>query len=176
VNESASPLLVELYLEGAHIAGICRQVQERLRLIDLLNHQDDMIRVENAIVTLSSGAKKHFEAIDLLKDSIIAAVPRETHRQSRRRAVLTNTMARHTTQQLSLAVFVPPLQVEGTAHITEGAGATHSFRIFSKFFSLTSATLTVAGAAPRELGVVLVNRDQVVAMGELRQQRLARAG
>ena len=175
MNNEVAPLLVELYLERAHIVGVCRGVQERRRLIDVLNHQDEMIELEDARVSLGSGATKQYDSILVNKASILAAVPRETQKQSHRRALMTNVMGKQETRQMSLALILPPLAVEGQAHISGGAGAMQSIKIFSKFFSLTSARLSMAGNADRELDVILVSRDRVVAMSELAPPKLAQA-
>ena len=174
MNQDVAPLLVELYLERAHILGVCRQVQERRRLIDVLNHQDDTIEIDNARVSLGSGVSKQYETILIQKSAILAAVPRETEEQNRRRAVLTNMMGKQETRQKSLALLLPPLAVEGQAHVAGGAGAL-SIKMFSKFFSLTGATLSMSGNADRELGVIIVSRDHVMAMSELPAPRLAQA-
>src|SRR5262245_33588666 len=128
MNEELAPLLVELYLERAHIVGACRDVQERRRLIDVLNHQDDMIELEDARVSLGNGVTKEFETMLVSKASILAAVPRETREQSHRRAVMTNVMGKQETRQISLAVVLPPLAVEGMAHVAGGAGARNSVK------------------------------------------------
>jgi hypothetical protein len=174
MNQEPAPLLVELYLERAHIIGVCRQVQERRRLIDVLNHQDDTIEIEEARVSLGSGVSKQYETIQIQKSAILAAVPRETEEQNRRRAVLTNMMGRQETRQKSLALILPPLAIEGQAHVAGGAGAL-SVKIFTKFFPLTAATLSMAGNADRQLGVIIVSRDHVLGMSELPVPKLAQA-
>jgi hypothetical protein len=175
MNQDNPPLLVELFLERAHITGVCRNVQERRRLIDVLNHVDDTLELEDARVSLATGATKHYDSILVSKSSILAAVPRETRAQSNRRAVLTNVMGRQETQQSMLAVLAPPLAVVGTAHASAGAGARNSMKVFSKFFSLTNATLSIAGNPDRELDVVVVSRDRIVAMSELPAPKLPQA-
>jgi hypothetical protein len=174
MTQDIAPLLVELYLERAHITGVCREVQERRRLIDVLNHQDEMIEIENARVSLGSGVTKQYECLHILKTSILAAVPHETQEQSRRRAVMTNVMGKQETRQLSLALVLPPLAVDGHAHTSAGAGAL-SIKAFARFISLTGATLSMAGNPDRELGVIIVSRDHVVAMSELPAPKLAQA-
>jgi hypothetical protein len=174
MNQELAPLLVELYLERAHILGTCRDVQERRRLIDVLNHQDETIAIQDAQVSLGGDVTKHYEEIHVQKSAILAAVPRETDEQNRRRAVLTNMMGKQETRQKALALLLPPLAVEGQAHVAGGAGAL-SIKMFSKFFSLTGATLSMAGNADRALSVVVVSRDHVLAMSELPAPKLAQA-
>jgi hypothetical protein len=174
MNQGVAPLLVELYLERAHIVGTCRDVQERRRLIDVLNHQDEILLLHDVRVSLGSGVTKEYEEIQVQKRSILAAVPRETQEQNRRRTVLTNIAGRQETKQISLGLLIPPLAIEGAAHISGGAGAT-SLKSFSKFFPLTHATLSMAGNADRELDVVIVSRDQVMAMTELAASKMAQA-
>src|SRR5688500_1675998 len=79
MNQELGPLLVEVYLEGAHILGVCRQVQERKRLIDVLNHQDSILEIEQARVTFGiDGEPRIYESLSISKSAILAAVPRET--------------------------------------------------------------------------------------------------
>jgi hypothetical protein len=175
MNQELSPLLVEIFLERAHILGVCRQVQERRRLIDVLNGQDDMLEIEQARVSLGSSEPKNYETLSVLKSSILAAVPRETQEQNRRRAVLTNMMGRQETRQKQISLIVPPLVLDGSAHISAGAGGAMSVKTFSKFFPLTGATLAISGQANRELDVVLVSRDHIIAMSVVAAPRMAQA-
>ena len=178
MNQELGPLLVEVYLEGAHILGVCRQVQERRRLIDVLNHQDEILEIEQARVSLGSGIEpRHYDTMSIQKHAILAAVPRETQEQNRRRAVLTNVlgMARQQTMQKSISLIVPPLTIEGSAHIATGAGATRGLEGFPKYFPVTGATLTLPGAPSRELEVILVSRDRVIGMSLAAAPHLASA-
>jgi hypothetical protein len=175
MNQELAPLLVELYLEHAHIVGICRDVRERRRLIDVLNHQDEMLDLEDARVSLGNGVGKRYESILINKASIVVAVPRETELQSRHRAIMTSVAGKQETRQMSLALVSPPLVVEGIAHVSAGAGARNSINVFSKFFSLTGATLSLPANPDREFDVVLVSRDHVVAMSEIPAPKLAQA-
>jgi hypothetical protein len=177
MNQELGPLLVELYLEDAHVLGVCRQVQERKRLIDVLNHQDSHLEIEQARVTLGlRGGARHYDSLNITKSAILVAVPRETQEQSRRRAVFTNMMGRQETARKSLALIVPPLALEGAAHIVaSGAGVLRGMEAFSKYFPLTGATLFAPGVPDRELDVVIVSRDRVVGMSLLAAPRLANA-
>ena len=176
MNQELGPLLVEIFLERAHILGVCRQVQERRRLIDVLNGQDDMLEIGQARVSLGPNTEpKHYETLSLLKSAILAAVPRETQEQNRRRAVLTNMMGRQETRQKAISLIVPPLAFEGDAHISAGAGGALSVKTFSKFFPLTGATMSISGQPDRDLDVVLVSRDHIIAMSLLAAPRLANA-
>lgn len=174
MNQELGPLLVELYIDGAHVLGVCRQVQERRRLIDVLNHPDEVLDVEEAHVTLGpDAAPRRLGSFQVQKRSILAAVPRETQEQNRRRAMLTNMMGRHQTDQKQIALVVPTLAIDGAAHIAAGAGTTRNFAGFSRFFPVTNATLTAAGTAPRQLDVVLVGRDRIVGISIAGAPRLS---
>ena len=176
MNQELGPLLVEIFLERAHILGICRQVQERRRLIDVLNHQDDTLEIEQARVSLGPNTEpKHYETLSLLKSAILAAVPRETQEQNRRRAVLTNMMGRQETRQKSISLIVPPITLDGSAHISAGAGGALSVKMFTKFFPLTGSTMSIPGQADRELDIVLVSRDHIIALSMAAAPRMANA-
>jgi hypothetical protein len=175
MNQELGPLLVAIFLERAHILGVCRQVQERRRLIDVLNGQDDMLEIEQARVSLGSSEPKNYQTLSVLKSSILAAVPRETQEQSRRRAVLTNMMGRQETRQKQISLIVPPLALDGSAHISAGAGGAMSVKMFTKFFPLTGATMSISGQADRELDVMLISRDHIIAMSVASAPRMATA-
>jgi hypothetical protein len=176
MNQELGPLLVEIFLERAHILGVCRQVQERRRLIDVLNSQDEILEIEQARVSLGSSTEpKHYETLSIMKSFVLAAVPRETQEQNRRRAVLTNMMGKQETRQKQISLIVPPLALVGSAHISAGSGGALSVKTFSKFFPLTGATLSISGQADRELDVALVSRDHIVAMSLIGAPRMAQA-
>lgn len=75
MNEVDAPLLVELFLKGARIKGLCREVGRRRRLAEILNTPTDVIDLESAVVTLSVGAPMHAPSLAIEKRSIIAAIP-----------------------------------------------------------------------------------------------------
>jgi hypothetical protein len=94
MNEVDAPLLVELFLNGARIKGLCRGVGRRRRLAELLNTPTDVFELESAVVTLAVGAPMHAPSLAIEKRSIIAAIPWETREQDRLRALDTSTLGR----------------------------------------------------------------------------------
>src|SRR5690242_10833039 len=100
MNQEAESLLVELYLPDAHIFGACRQVAEHRRLLDVLNHQDSMLELDQVSVSFGKDTEpRSYETLLIAKSEILVAVPRETTQQSRRRAVITNVMGKQETIQ-----------------------------------------------------------------------------
>ena len=79
------------------------------------------------------------------------------------------------TSTVTLNMIVPPLAISGLAHVSAGAGAMQSMSVFTKFFPLTSAHMSIPGQADRELDIVIVSRDRVVAMSMSPGPRLATA-
>jgi hypothetical protein len=163
MDQDAEPIVVELFLEDARAIGICRQVQERRRLIDVLNSQDAVLELEQASLSVAGLSEpREFPTLAIIKHTIVAAIPRETDDQSRRRAVLT-MMGKQETAQQHVSLIVPPLALEGTAHMPMGAGVTVNLtERMTKFFPVTGAVLSAYGEAERHFGVVLVSRDHVV--------------
>jgi hypothetical protein len=176
MNQEPGPLVVELYLEGARAIGICRQVQERRRLIDILNTQDAILEMEEASVLIQGAREPHqYPTLAVIKQTIIAAVPRETQDQTRLRAVFT-MMGKQATTQQHVSLVVPPLRVEGTAHLSMSAGATVNLtERMSKFFPITGATMAANHEEERQLDVILVSRDHVVGTSVLPASRYATA-
>jgi hypothetical protein len=167
MTNQVGPLLVEAFLSGgALINGLCRQVAERKRLVDVLNSPEEIVEIEAARLCLRPGLEPIlFPTISIEKKSIMAAVPRETSEQNRRRAVLTNMMGRVQTAPNLVTLVVPPFAIEGIAHIAPGAGRVRpSPEIFAHFFPVTDAVVTIPDEGKRSLPVILVNRDAIVGM------------
>jgi hypothetical protein len=170
MNDREAPLLVELFLHGARIKGLCREVGRRRRLVEILNTPGDVFELESAVVTLQVGAPMHAPALSVEKRSIIAAIPWETKEQDRQRALDTSTLGRSQTTPVPVVTFSPPFVVSGTAHLP--AGYVNPRRtlhpdpsVFSHFFPVTSAHMTLADGSQVEAPVIVVNRECVSAMG-----------
>ena len=163
-----SPLLVEVILAGAQmISGVTDLVAERRRLVDVLNGPEEIFELESVSLAATPGAQpRRFESLAIEKRSILVAVPRETQAQSRRRAVLTSILGRLATVPVPLILLVPPLTVEGVAHVPPGSGKIRADpEMFAHFFPLTGARIVLPdGSSLEELAVALVNRNAVAAM------------
>ena len=170
MNQHEAPLLVELFLNGARIKGLCREVGRRRRLADILNSPGDAFELESAVVTLSVGAPMHAPSLSVAKKSIIAAIPWETREQDRQRALDTSMSGRAQTTPMPIVAFSPPFVVSGMAHMPPGYGTSRNSlhpdpSVFLHFFPVTKAHVTLAAGSQIEAPVVLVNRDSVSAMG-----------
>ncbi len=175
-DSTKAPLLVEFYLQGAHVSGVSRQVEQRRRLVDVLNGQEGTFELDSAKLTIqSSGMPRFFPTLSLQKRSIIAAIPHETQDQVRMRAVLNSGMGRAGTMQAQIAVLVPPYYIEGTAHMAPGSGKLRPDpAVFTHFFPITAAQLFLPEGQSLELPVLLVNRDCISAMALLSEAQLIR--
>jgi hypothetical protein len=170
VNNHEAPLLVELFLHGARIKGLCREVGRRRRLAEILNSPEDTFELESAVVTLGVGAPMHAPVLSVEKKSIIAAIPWETREQDRQRALDTSVVGRAQTTPTPIVAFSPPFVVSGVAHMPSGyvnpQRALHPDpSAFLHFFPVTRAHLTLADGSQIEASVVLMNRESVSAMG-----------
>jgi hypothetical protein len=168
-SPASNPLLVELYLEQARLSGITYQVEERRRLIDVLNARDEAFHLQAAKLSMVGGQKRDLETIAVEKRSIIAAIPRETVEQSRQRTLLRTVVGRRPTQPLDLTLIAPPFVVQGTAHLLAGqASIKGRLRadpdLFTRFFSVTDGRLYLPDGGTIEAPVILVNRDTLVAV------------
>ncbi len=168
-QQKRSPLLVELYLAQARIAGLNFQTEERRRLIDVLNAQEDAIQLEDVRVALVGGQKRELPKIMVEKRAIIAAVPRETSEQSRQRLMERNVMGHAETQPLNLTLIIPPFVAEGTTHLLGGRQAVRKRLradpdLFGRFFSMTDGRLYLPDGNVLEAPVILLNRDNLVAV------------
>lgn len=170
MNNHEAPLLVELFLHGARIKGLSRDVGRRKRLAELLNTPGDNFELESAVVTLLVGAPMHAPSLSVAKKSIIAAIPWETKEQDRQRALDTSMLGRAQTTPMPVVAFMPPFVVSGTAHMPAGYSSSRSTlhpdpTVFAHFFPVTRSHLTLADGSQIEAPVVLVNRDAVSAIG-----------
>src|SRR3989304_4274300 len=103
-------LLVEVILTGGQLAnGYTEQVGERRRLVDVLNSPEEIFELEAATVASTPGAKpRAFPTLAIEKRAILAAIPRETEEQARRRVVLATGVGRIARGRAPLAPLGPP--------------------------------------------------------------------
>jgi hypothetical protein len=172
VNQHESPLLVEVFLNGARIEGLCGEVGRRTRLAEVLNMPTDVLNLNSAVVTMAAGEPMHVDSITIEKKAIIAAIPWETKEQDRQRALATSISGRAQTTPTGVVAFSPPLVISGTAHISGGFGSTlRDLRpdpsVFSHFFSITEGQLTLPDGANLGAPVILVNRESVSALARV---------
>jgi hypothetical protein len=169
MNQREAPLLVEIFLQGARIKGLCAAVSGRTRLAEVLNTPTEVLQLESAQVTMAAGPPMLSPALTVEKKSIIAAIPRETEQQSHQRDLATRMTGRAQTTPVEVVAFSPPFAISGTAHIAGSFGVglrgLHADpSVFSHFFSMTGAQITLPDGSTLEAPVILVNRDMVSAM------------
>jgi hypothetical protein len=163
-------LLVEVFLHGARVKGLCREIGLRRRLVEILNTPGDTFDLESAFVTLQVGAPMHAPSLAVEKKSIVAAIPWETKEQDRARALDTSVIGRAQTTAVPVVVFSPPFVIAGVAHLTAGyVPMREKLRMdpgeFQHFFPVTRAEINLADGSQLKTPIVLVNRDLVSAMG-----------
>lgn len=173
-EHSEPPLLVEVLLIGGRIKGLCRGLAERRRLMEVLNSPEAAFSLEDAAVKLQIGPPRRTHALAIEKKSIVAAIPWETPEQARQRVLSAATVGRSPTSQVPVVAFAPPYVIEGTAHLSPGAAAQKgalyaSSPLFSRFFSVTNARLTLPDGSDLKAPVVLVNRETVSALERVEQ-------
>jgi hypothetical protein len=170
MDDREAPLLVELFLHGATIKGLSREVGRRRRLVEILSTPGDVFELESAVVTLKVGAPMHSPSLSVEKKSIIAAVPWETKEQDRQRALDTSMLGRSQTTPVPVVTFSPPFVVSGVAHLPQGyinpRRTLHPDpSVFLHFFPVTQARMTLADGSQVQAPVIIVNRECVSAMG-----------
>ena len=158
MNEESNAVPVEVFLQSTRLTGVYRQVQTRLRLVDVLNAEDDVLELQDVRVWLTPHSDPlGYPSMSLAKRIILAAIPRESA-ELRRKAALANMLTGTPRTQANVSLVLPPIAVEGTAHLSLGAGAI-GLKNFAKFFAVTGATLHLAGEPSRQAEFVLVNRE-----------------
>jgi hypothetical protein len=188
MNDHADSVSVELVLNGFKINGKLH-VEERRRLVDILNTADEIFDLSEVTVTPTSGEPRSFKTLPIEKRSILMAIPQETEEQSRRRAVLSTGLARSTASKTPLWLLVPPLIAEGMVHIGFATGKIRSLDSHSipRFFALTNAKVYLEDRRtparrtnahhrpPEEFDVLFMNRDLVAAVALLNDQSEAKS-
>ena len=169
MNQHEAPLLVEVFLHGARIKGLCDAVGRHTRLAEVMNTPSEMLQLDSAMVTMTVGAPMHSPSLTVEKKAIIAAIPWETKDQDRQRALATTISGRAQTTPIDVVAFLPPFVISGTAHLSIGFGTgLRELRpdpsVFTHFFSITNAQMALPDGSTLEAPVILVNREAVSAM------------
>jgi hypothetical protein len=165
MNSPADSLAVEVFLQGMVVRGHSNDAVGRRRLLDVLNAPEEHIELSEATVkSLASGESMEFPTIAIQKRSIIAAIPRETAGQDHQRQ-MANLGGRVETLQIGVTIAAPPYVISGTAHAIHGSRApkvpSASSVLFTRFFSVTDATITDSEGQPTEASILLVNREMI---------------
>lgn len=175
------PILVEVYLHGGHVKGLTRRVEQRRRLVDVLNSSDTaLFELEAVTMTVPGIDDRSIPLIAIDKSAILVAIPRETQEQTRHRALL-NTgieMIGAPSQQTPMGFLIPPLYLEGTAYLPSSSGLANkpTASVFSNFFPVTGATLYLPDGTKTDEPIVLLNRDNLTLLSflsETSQRRVA---
>ena len=178
----SQPLLVELFLENARIRGLSNQVEERRRLVDVLNAAEEAFHLDQGKVTMGAGEPRDLANLNVEKRAIVIAIPHETEDQLRQRAMLRMTMGATPTKPAEITVLVPPFVAEGTAHLPPSVGTLRgnlhaNTGVFNRFLTLTDAKLILPNGGAIEAPVMFVNRDLIAAMSSpVESNALARIG
>jgi len=178
----AQPLLVELLLANSRIRGLSTQVEERRRLVDILNSADEAFHLNHAKVSLGTSAARDLPNLNVEKRAIVVAIPHETEEQLRQRAVLRMSVAATPTKPAVVTVIVPPFIVEGTAHLPPSVGTLRGnlhadTGVFNRFLTMTDAKLTLPNGTAIEAPVLFVNRDLIAAISSgIETNALAKIG
>src|SRR4051812_24835752 len=161
MNEEAEAVAVEVFLQDGRLSGIYRQLRSRLRLVDMLNAEEETLELEDVRIWLGAQSNPmSCPSMSLTKQKILAAIPHEPE-EMKRKAALTNVLNPRPRNRADVTLILPPIAVEGMAHLAVGAGSI-GLRNFAKFFPVTAAAVHVAGEPSRQDGVVLVSRDNIV--------------
>jgi hypothetical protein len=178
----SQPLLVELFLANSRIRGLTTEVEERRRLVDILNSVDTSFHLNQAKASVGGGAPMDLANLNVEKRAIVIAVPHETEEQKRQRAVMRMTVGTNPTKPAKVTVIVPPFVVEGTAHLPPSVGTLRGTLhadtgVFNHFLTMTDAKLALPNGQELAAPVLFVNRDLVAAMSSgMESNALAKIG
>lgn len=157
---------VEVVTFGHIASGRSDDVNERVRLIDLLQQAVEHIVLRDAVVhTVRPGLPVVAEVDPLLISRhhiVLATVIEPPNIVRLRQQVHRTELVDKVTHPVTL--FVPPYRVDGLLHLAPGVEVGLSLpRLLSTFFPLTSVTIR------HELGMLRWKRDVVVVNGSVVQ-------
>jgi hypothetical protein len=165
----SQPLLVELFLANGRIRGLTSQVEQRRRLVDVLNSSDEAFHLDGARVSVGAGEPRDLPNLNVEKRAIIAAIPHETEEQLHQRAMLRMMVGATPTKTARVTVLLPPFIAEGVAHMPASVGNLRGqlhadTGMFNRFMTMTEARLVLPNGTAIDVPVLFVNRDLVAAM------------
>jgi hypothetical protein len=167
-SASADGLTVDLLLLGYRLFGVTYQVNEKVRLGDLLNSTADTLLLKHtSIISLKGQVMAILPEVSVHKSQLVAAIPKESEDyQSRQRAYRAGMIKPDQVQVPVLAV-VPPYAATGKVHVAPHADlleAQHSG--LARFFPLTDAVLFSGEDRLYQGPIVLLNRSLVATLGK----------
>jgi hypothetical protein len=166
VEEPRTPAFVEVVTFGHIASGRSDDVNERMRLIDLLRQDEEYIVLHDAVVqAMRPGlpvvaeveplliSRQHIVLATVIESPKVLQLRREFHRTE---------LVDKVTHPVTL--FVPPYRVDGLLHLAPAADPGASLpKFLTTFFPLTAVTIR------HELGMLRWKREVVVINGSVVQ-------
>jgi hypothetical protein len=161
-------LTVDLLLSGYRLFGVTYQVNEKMRLGDVLNSPGDTVTLRHAsIFGLRGQVMATLPEVTIEKRQLVAAIPKESEEyQSRQRAYRAG-MAKPNLVRIPVLTIVPPYAAVGKVHLpprSDLSDPEHSG--LARFFPITDASLYMGEERLYQGSVMLLNRDLVAMMGK----------
>lgn len=143
--------------------GVCRQVSEANRLLDVLSSRDEILLLRDVEIATHEGVViGEAPEIRLEKRWVLLAYPKETEEFRARQRLYRAGMSRPALVGLAVLVLAPPFAVRGTMHVRPGTSFAYTERAtMARFFPLTGARVDLGVRNLIEADVALVNRDLV---------------
>lgn len=164
--EAGTTLIVEAHFAAMRVTGVLRNLAPNRRLVDVLSTQEPGLELHTAEVRRGPAAMlTRFPSLQVRKDDLVYAIPRETAEQVRARAMSRTGMMTPLGQRAPITVMTPCGVIAGTVTLPPGMNlARIEMAMLPNFFALAAATITDADGNTAEEEVAVVNRGQVVAL------------
>jgi hypothetical protein len=152
---------VELYQRDLYVSATVRSPRSNQRVVDILNADEANIELIDATVQMRGGPTLHFDALRIMKQALLMAIPVETPEQVRQMLLQRTLLGRAARQSVAVSLLLPQLFLEGRAHFAAGAGSI-TMEALERFFPVTDVHVVLNGEAPFVAPIVLVSRAMVL--------------
>lgn len=161
-------LTVDLLLSGYRLFGVTYQVNEKVRLGDVLNSAGETIVLKHAsILGLKGQVMATLPEVTIEKRRLVAAIPKESEEYQQKQRVFRAGMMRPNLVRVPVLTVVPPYAAMGKVHVSPGSDLSDPEHCgLARFFPMTDAVLFMGEERLYQGAIVLLNRNLIAMMGK----------
>ena len=160
-------LTVDFLLSGYRLVGVSYQVNEKVRLSDVLSSRSETIVLKHAsVLGLKGQVMASLPEITVEKSQIVAAIPKESEEYKHQQQLFRVGMVKPTLVRIPVLALLPPYAATGRVHLPPNSDLSDPVHSgLTRFFPLTDAVLFMGEERLYQGPVVLVNRDMLAMLG-----------
>jgi hypothetical protein len=161
-------LTVDFLLAGYRLFGVTYEVNEKVRLGDLLNGIAESITLHHAsILGLRGQVLASLPEVTVEKRHLVAAIPKESPEYQQRQRLYRAGMVRPNLVRRPIVAVIPPFAATGKVHTPLNADLSDPEHMgLARFFPLTDACLYQGEERVFEGPIALLNRDLIAVIGK----------